>query len=187
LRRAVVIAAVAIAACSVTRRSPGLACGSNGDCMNGRTCAMSYCVLEACPVQCNSCDLTANPPTCDIRDPGGNTTCPSGMDCTIHCTTNGACGNVDCSAAASCTITCDSSGACGNVTCGSGACDVTCSGAGACGNVACPSSCACDVSCGAGECGNINCPMDRNGSMFCTANGSNNQPCVSSQPRCGRC
>lgn len=180
-------------ACTVDRKTDSLRCTSSTQCEAPRTCTDGYCVADPnCPSQCTGgCDTTANPPTCNVTDPGGSFNCPDGSTCTITCTSDGACGSIACGDAAACTIVCATSNACGDITCGSGkngACEITCTGSNACGNVTCNNACTCDVICGPGECGTNNCPF-RTGN-HCTNDGTTNSgtTCSTSfEPGCNGC
>ena len=176
---------VALAACSVSRKTEQLACTSNAQCMGGRTCDRGYCVEQnGCPSACTSCDKGAM--TCLIDCSGGScggVHCPDGFACTINCTGNGACNNVDCTDGTGCQITCLGNQACKRIDCGAAKCEVMC-GPNGCNNLDCSSSCQCDVICPNGTCG-TSCPMGD--STLCTQSGSDDTACSSVMPGCSHC
>ncbi|MEJ7601364.1 MAG: hypothetical protein WKG01_25895 [Kofleriaceae bacterium] len=168
--------AFAAGSCSIEHRSGTLVCEVQADCPSDRRCRDGYCEFTgpidagidgrpdrpdapirpdafACPPQCTTCDL--GDMTCNIdcemtdcTDTANPITCPPGWNCTIACSTPGACRNLDCKQAASCDVTCKGSGSCRDATCGNDApCDFTCSGEQSCRNVNCDASCGCDVRC----------------------------------------
>ena len=166
LIRIAAIAVLALAACSVQRRSDQLACTTSGDCQSPRTCVQGYCVTAgsgsgSCPSACSSCDTSTTPPTCQITVTSGghDIDCPSDYKCEVICTGDQACGDVKC---------------------GDDACTVICTGDSACGNIDCSSSCSCQVTC-TGSCGNNSCPSGRNGDCkqgsTCTKSGAGCNAC----------
>ena len=178
------------ASCFVHRASDDYACGSDGDCKDGRVCDHGFCVTAAsatCPSPCTSCSVADK--TCRVdcngNTPCGSVQCPAGYDCTIRCNNGSACGDIDCAAGSSCDIACLGGASCGNINCGAAECSIRCSGAGACPSVDCAASCSCDVSCNqSNECPSMSCPRDVGP---CTESGSDGTPCDSSQPGCGLC
>ncbi len=200
MKQALAIALCVLAACTVDRASTALECTDSSTCMNGRSCISGYCVEgTGCPAACDSCDTTQDPPVCMVTNPGGNFTCPTGINCAITCTSNNSCVNLTCASGASCTITCSATNACHSiacdgtsctvecmgtnachdVTCGdgdNGSCNLTCLGNSACGTVSCPNACSCDLTCPLG-CTDVTCPTG------CMAGPS----CSSSLPNCNSC
>lgn len=168
-RAAILILAVCALACTVHRRTDSLECRTTADCSNGRTCQDGYCVgggsgSATCPSECSSCNFNTSPASCTIEGSGGAAiTCPSGMSCTVICST---------------------AGACGNITCSSENCVVQCVGASACGNITCDNACGCQVTCSnRSDCGTILCPQANNGNA-CAPNGSDNTPCSTGPAGC---
>ena len=180
------ILVLALAGCSVSRKSEQFACTTSVECKDGRTCDRGYCVEQAaCPSPCNSCDMSSM--TCNINCSSGScggVHCPDGYNCTIMCTGNNACNSVDCSDGTSCAISCIGNQACRHVDCGNARCMITC-GANGCNNVDCSSSCQCDVVCPSGNC-NTSCPSSTGGTL-CTQNGSDDTACSSAMPGCAHC
>jgi hypothetical protein len=188
------LAALAVASCSVHRRSDAYACdpaGNGRECDSGRSCVQGFCVESetgaGCPSQCTTCDSDHSCRIeCTPGKPCGDVECPAGYDCKIRCNNGGACGVVDCAQAHSCDVECSGSMACGNLNCGMHECTIQCSGALACPEIDCAASCSCDVSCtGPGSCPDMACPMGILGP--CTQDGSAGAPCASTEPGCGLC
>ena len=179
--------AIVLCGCSVTRRSESLKCDMTTPCAGGGTCVEGYCVSDSnCPKGCATCDPGASPPTCMVEGTMGSSfTCPSGFQCMVDCSADGACGSITCDSGASCDITCSDANACGNITCNGGPCSIHCIAPQGCKQVNCSNSCACDVACPIGDCTTLQCPH-RMGN-YCTASGANNEPCESSPPGCNQC
>ena len=167
--------AFALASCSIEHRSGALVCEKQADCPPDRLCRDGCCVFTgpidasidsrpvpldapvrpdafACPPQCTTCDL--GDMTCNIdceltdcSDASTPVTCPPGWDCTIACSTQGACRNLDCTQGLGCEVTCKGAGSCRDASCGPAPCDFTCAGEQSCRNVNCDTSCGCDVRC----------------------------------------
>jgi hypothetical protein len=190
---------IALAACSIDKRSSAFSCTTTSECDTGRQCVDGFCVesgsggspdasshkdgsviidapSEQCPPQCATCSVAEQ--TCNIDCTTTNcdaavVQCPAGYNCTITCGMTQSCRKgVDCTMATACTIACSGQQSCSNIECGSGACDVMCIGPKSCaGTLDCNDSCACDIACsGTQAC--------QNAQTTCGGNGA----CVGAQP-----
>ncbi|HEX4452099.1 MAG TPA: hypothetical protein VH143_14570 [Kofleriaceae bacterium] len=186
------LACLALAACSIDKRSSAFSCTTTSQCDTGRQCVDGFCVLsgsagspdapiarmdgsvihddapeQQCPPQCATCSVAEQ--TCNIDCTTTNcdsavVQCPVGYTCTIACGMNQSCRKgIDCTMAKACSIECSGQQSCSNIECGSGACDVMCIGPKSCtGTLDCGDSCACDIAC------------------------SGNQACLDAQSTCGQ-
>jgi hypothetical protein len=184
------ITAMSATSCVVNRRSGDLACETNADCHDNRTCDRGYCVEHTgdCPGPCTSCDLGAM--TCKIEcsagKPCGDVQCPFGYDCTIDCNNASACGSIDCVPGTKCNISCSGARSCGPINCGLTECKVECSGASSCPSIDCAAACSCDVDCtSALACPSMSCPQ---GLDYCAKTTSAGEVCDSTAATlCDRC
>jgi hypothetical protein len=172
---ALATACLALAACSIDKRSSAFSCTTTSECDTGRECVDGFCVEvgsggspdaqvphgdatvthdapEQCPPQCATCSVAQQ--TCNIDCTTTNcdsavVQCPTGYDCTIACGMSQSCRKgIDCTTAKSCEITCSGQQSCENIECGDGACDLMCIGPKSCsGTLDCNDSCACDINC----------------------------------------
>jgi len=136
------LAAAALAACSIEARSTGFECASQSDCPEGRVCVSSWCVLSGggdggvpagdasgagdASARSDAAIAECSEAVCDRCEEGtcvllctssgacaGGVECPPGMPCHVICSGVGSCGGgVDCTQATDCTIDCAKSEAC---------------------------------------------------------------------------
>jgi hypothetical protein len=124
---ATVMVTIALAGCSVDRRSSAFACEGTPDCSGGRVCVDQFCVVPgsgsgsdgACPKDCTRCEGGTCYLDCTEED-CINFDCPSGWKCNITCGQD-RCVNVDCGTS-DCDVQCDGNDACTDVDCGTGRC-----------------------------------------------------------------
>ncbi len=163
-------------ACFIDKHSDSLTCTTNDDCADldgNRICTGGYCVESNCPDECTTCDEFMR--TCTVEcttdeQCSAPITCPSGWNCTINCTGEGACDDVFCRDGSRCTVNCN--------------------GTNACNDVECSDACRCDLTCVSGACDSMSCPTRGNGAnqVHCTQDGSTSSPCDSSHAAsCASC
>lgn len=193
--------------CWVDRRSDALRCGTQGNCPDGRSCEMGWCVVttgpviesdamaafdavpasdampDGCPDACTACSDDLCIIECDgIGSCGQPVVCPPDTACEVRCGGPASCvSGVVCDSATECTVTCSNVGACaGPVLCGDGPCSVTCSGMESCaGGIDCSESCACETACsGVAACeGELSCPDDCARNGECRTTGTGCNDC----------
>ncbi|MEO8841698.1 MAG: hypothetical protein ABI591_23975 [Kofleriaceae bacterium] len=168
---------LALAACTVDRKSETVACTTTADCTeSNHTCENGYCVKLSqsdCPDHCDTCNTDQTPHQCFVTNTGGDSfDCPSGFVCLLSCGGDGSrsmCG----------TITCDTNSAC----------VISCDGASSCGDIHCDNACECDMACSNGACQGtqIDCPRIM-GNTYCTVDQTNGPACSAAPGgRCNSC
>ncbi|MFT3698435.1 MAG: hypothetical protein QM831_35150 [Kofleriaceae bacterium] len=73
---------LALANCTVDRKSETLACSTKDDCDSDRTCVNDYCVKKDdtdCPDKCASCQIDDSTKSCVLSNPGND--CPDNFTC----------------------------------------------------------------------------------------------------------